>query len=157
MESIPMSFDAVICLKNTWACSLMTGHFVNALPLWGFFPSHFPHIILPWYHIRSCFENTVLLILLSSLLQMHFKAEMYKYVLLLQAWSSCHVCLYRAFDYCYHHCISCVLTVLPVCLCSMYLPGACRGQKKVLGPLELESRMVVSHHAGAANQPPVFC
>jgi len=40
---------------------------------------------------------------------------------------------------------SCSICVfLHVCLCSMCVPGACRGQRKALGPLVLELQTVVS-------------
>lgn len=38
-------------------------------------------------------------------------------------------------------------------MCAMCVPGACRGQKRVSDPLELELQMVVSHNAGAGNRP----
>ena len=37
---------------------------------------------------------------------------------------------------------------LRVCRCTVGMPGALKGQKKVLDPLELEPRMVVRHHVG---------
>ena len=46
---------------------------------------------------------------------------------------------------------------LPTCMYAMCVPGACRGQKKALDLLELELRMVVSHHVGAGNEILVFC
>jgi hypothetical protein len=33
----------------------------------------------------------------------------------------------------------------------MYVPSILEGQKRVLGPLELESSMVVNHHVGTRN------
>jgi hypothetical protein len=36
-------------------------------------------------------------------------------------------------------------------LYTTFAPSAYRGQKKVLGPLELELQIVVSHHVGAWN------
>jgi hypothetical protein len=44
--------------------------------------------------------------------------------------------------------------VLPACL--MYVPGTCRGQKRVFGSLELGLQMVVNHHMGAGTEPQVF-
>jgi hypothetical protein len=49
------------------------------------------------------------------------------------------------------------MSVLPVCVyvcmyaCSPCVPDACRGQKKQLGPLELELNVIVNHHEGAEN------
>lgn len=45
------------------------------------------------------------------------------------------------------------MNVLPVCMSMrhMLLPGACRGQKIVLDPRELEMQTVVSHHIGTGN------
>jgi hypothetical protein len=34
---------------------------------------------------------------------------------------------------------------------------ACRGQKRMLDPLELELWMVVSHHMGAGNETQALC
>ena len=36
-------------------------------------------------------------------------------------------------------------------LCTMYVPGVHRAQKRVWDALELKLRMVVSHHVGAGN------
>ena len=41
---------------------------------------------------------------------------------------------------------------LPVRMCTMYEPGACRGQKGALDPQEPELQMLVSCHVGAENQ-----
>lgn len=46
------------------------------------------------------------------------------------------------------------LSVLPACMCSMHVPGACRGQKRGSDPLdlELELGMVIICHMGAWDQ-----
>lgn len=43
---------------------------------------------------------------------------------------------------------------MPACpyVCTMYMPGALRGQKKVLDPLKLKLQMVMSQYVGAGNQ-----
>jgi hypothetical protein len=48
------------------------------------------------------------------------------------------------------------MNVLPVCLRTMCVTSACRGQK-VLEHLELELQILVSHHVGAGNQTWVLC
>jgi hypothetical protein len=40
---------------------------------------------------------------------------------------------------------------LHVVICTMCIPCASKGQKKVLGTLELELQMVVDYHVGALN------
>ena len=47
------------------------------------------------------------------------------------------------------------MSVLPVCICTIYRFGASRGQKRALEPLKLELRMVVSQRVGTRNQTPV--
>lgn len=42
---------------------------------------------------------------------------------------------------------------LHTCVCTMYMPSACRDQNKMSGPLELEPCMVVSYKAGAGIEP----
>ena len=42
-------------------------------------------------------------------------------------------------------------------LCTMCMPGACRGQKRVLDHLELELQRVVNHHVDAGNQTQFLC
>lgn len=43
--------------------------------------------------------------------------------------------------------------VLPVCMyCTTYVLGTCRGEKRLLGPLELELQVLLSHHVGAGDQ-----
>lgn len=42
--------------------------------------------------------------------------------------------------------------VLPVCLCTKYIPAACRSQKMALDPLELELWVIVSCPVVAGNQ-----
>ena len=37
------------------------------------------------------------------------------------------------------------------------MPTACRGQKRVSDPLELDLRPVVNYHVGAGNQIQVLC
>lgn len=39
-----------------------------------------------------------------------------------------------------------------VCMCSIRMPAVLKGQEKVLDPLELELRMVMSQYVGAGNQ-----
>ena len=39
-----------------------------------------------------------------------------------------------------------------MCMCTMCVSVAGRGQKRVSDPLELELQMVVSHHVGAENK-----
>lgn len=42
--------------------------------------------------------------------------------------------------------------VLPsLCLCTTFMLGVLRGQKRVLDSLELDLQMAVSHHVGAWN------
>lgn len=47
----------------------------------------------------------------------------------------------------------CIYSMCLACLyvCILFIFGACGGQKRVLDPLELEFRMVVSHQVGAGN------
>ena len=56
---------------------------------------------------------------------------------------------------CFFIFISCVCVFPPdVCMCTMFLSGALRGQKSVsdqIDPLELGLQMVVSHHVGAGD------
>lgn len=40
---------------------------------------------------------------------------------------------------------------LPVFFCTMFAPGSCGGQKKVLDLLKLELQMAVSHYVGAGS------
>lgn len=47
------------------------------------------------------------------------------------------------------------MSVLSVCICTIYMFGASRGQKRALEPLKLQLRMVVSHRVGTGNQTPV--
>jgi hypothetical protein len=42
--------------------------------------------------------------------------------------------------------------VLPVCMHTMYMPGAFGDQKKALDTLALGLHMVMSHHVGAENE-----
>lgn len=44
-----------------------------------------------------------------------------------------------------------------VCMCTMYVLDALGVQKSTLGLLEVEFRMVLSHHVGAGNQTMFFC
>lgn len=45
------------------------------------------------------------------------------------------------------------MSVLPaVCLCTMFMPGACRGQETVHDALKLELKMVVTHLVGTGNE-----
>lgn len=39
-----------------------------------------------------------------------------------------------------------------ICLCTMHVPGDCRGQDGMSEPLELELQMVMHCHVGAGNQ-----
>ena len=55
------------------------------------------------------------------------------------------------FLFCMYECIASLHVGMPV-LCN-----ACRGQKEVLDPLELELWMVVSCHVGAGNRTQVLC
>lgn len=43
------------------------------------------------------------------------------------------------------------MSVLPMCLCTTFMPGAHRSQKDVLGSLELELLVIVSHHVDSRN------
>lgn len=43
-----------------------------------------------------------------------------------------------------------------VCLCTMCVPGTCRGQRKMLGTLGLELQIVVNYHVCAQNQSWTF-
>ena len=38
------------------------------------------------------------------------------------------------------------------CVCTVSMPGVCRGQKKALNPLEMELQTVIGHYVGAGNQ-----
>ena len=40
---------------------------------------------------------------------------------------------------------------LDICLCTMCMPGACRGQKRALDSLELELQRTVHYHLGAGK------
>lgn len=44
-----------------------------------------------------------------------------------------------------------IFEYLPVCMYAHCVPGTRRGQKRALGPLELELRVVVSHDTAAGN------
>jgi hypothetical protein len=45
------------------------------------------------------------------------------------------------------------MSLLPVlCMCTMSVLCAWGGQKKMLGPRELELQMIVSHHMGALEE-----
>ena len=50
-----------------------------------------------------------------------------------------------------------IFLFLHVCLCTVYMPGACRGQKRASDPLELELQIVVSSQGEAGNWPWVLC
>jgi hypothetical protein len=45
---------------------------------------------------------------------------------------------------------------LHVCLCTICLPGAYGGRRKITGPLDLELQEFSSHHVGARNQTHVL-
>jgi hypothetical protein len=40
---------------------------------------------------------------------------------------------------------------LHACLCTMLMPSAHKGQRRMLNPLEQEVQTVVSHHVGSEN------
>lgn len=42
-------------------------------------------------------------------------------------------------------------------MCAMYMPDACRGQKRMLSLLEMELQMTVSCHEGSGNQIQLLC
>lgn len=50
----------------------------------------------------------------------------------------------------------CASVCLHMCLYTICMFGACGGQKRVSGPVELELEKVVSHHMDAAQEKPVF-
>lgn len=50
-----------------------------------------------------------------------------------------------------YECFTCTYVCMYVCMCTSYMPGAQRGQKKVLGLLELELETVVNCHVGTRN------
>lgn len=43
------------------------------------------------------------------------------------------------------------MSVLPMCLCTTFMPGANGSQKDVLDSLELELFVIVGHHVDAGN------
>lgn len=45
---------------------------------------------------------------------------------------------------------------LHVDMCTMCVPGACGGQRKVLDPPELELQVVVSHDIGAGDSTQIL-
>ena len=49
-----------------------------------------------------------------------------------------------------------LVSCLPICMCTVCEPGACRGQKGALDPQELELQMVGGCHVGAENQTQVL-
>lgn len=46
---------------------------------------------------------------------------------------------------------------LQVCVCTACVPGVQGHEKRALGPLTLELRMVVSHPVDTGNQTQVIC
>lgn len=46
----------------------------------------------------------------------------------------------------------CMVVCLSVCLCTVLVPGAQEGQKRVSDPLELDLQKVVNHHVSAGKQ-----
>lgn len=46
---------------------------------------------------------------------------------------------------------------LCACLCTTFMSGASRGQKRTSDPLELELQIPVNCHVGARNRTWVFC
>lgn len=62
---------------------------------------------------------------------------------------------------CYHYSyLMSIVFCLHVCLCTMFMAGACGGQKRpvrVLDHKELELQTIVSYHAGSGNWTWVFC
>lgn len=62
---------------------------------------------------------------------------------------------------CYHYYyLMCIVFCLHVCLCTMFMAGACGGQKRPVGDLnylELELQTIVRYHAGSGNCTRVFC
>lgn len=63
------------------------------------------------------------------------------------------VCLYVC---AFHECLTVFFVCMSSCLhtrvCIMYVSCAFGGQKRSSGTLEMELRMIVSHHMGAGNQ-----
>lgn len=53
--------------------------------------------------------------------------------------------------------VICVSVFLHIYLCAMYVCSTGEGQKRLLGPLELELQTVVSPHMRAMNQTQVLC
>lgn len=47
--------------------------------------------------------------------------------------------------------LSCPLSFVSVCLCTICVPGTHEGQRRALDPLELELQTAVSFHAAAGN------
>jgi hypothetical protein len=41
---------------------------------------------------------------------------------------------------------------LHICMCTVYVPGTLRDQKKVSDPLKLKLQMVICQYVGAGNQ-----
>lgn len=58
------------------------------------------------------------------------------------------ICLFVFYVY---ECFACIYYMSTTHMCS-----ACRGQKRVLDPLELQLQIFVDHHMGAGNQTWVF-
>lgn len=46
---------------------------------------------------------------------------------------------------------------LPVCMCTILMPGTQESKKNALGPLKLELWMFVSHYVGGGSQTRVLC
>jgi hypothetical protein len=46
---------------------------------------------------------------------------------------------------------------LLICMCTLCVLDACRGQKRTSDPLVCESQMLMSHHVGAGSQSWVLC
>lgn len=46
----------------------------------------------------------------------------------------------------------CWVGFLPVCMCTIWMPGTFRGQKRPLDPLEMKFQRVVSSHIGGGNR-----
>lgn len=49
------------------------------------------------------------------------------------------------------------MSIWPASMCTMYMPGALRGQKWVLDILQPGLQAVVTHHVYAGNQTHVLC
>lgn len=45
----------------------------------------------------------------------------------------------------------CTMFWMHVCLCTAFMPGSHRGQKKVLDALNLELETILSYHVGIRN------